>query len=248
MHSTSEPITIVLAAGKGTRMQSTVPKALHCFRGKPLVFYPIQAALQAGSKQIIVVVGYGAAQVQARIEKEFGTSIRFVEQSEQRGTGHAVLCVLQALPELQGPVWILNGDVPLLRPQTLQQLLTAYLASACKAALATTILDHPDGYGRMIRDTNGRIRQIREHQDANAEERKIRECNAGIYCIQADILRTELPRLGAENAQKEIYLTDLVEKIDRSGEINSIQVDPHEVANVNTQEQLKTLENENCSN
>ncbi len=240
----NELVAVVLAAGKGTRMGSDLPKVLHAFHGEPLVVHPIRAARAAGAGRVVVVVGHGAAEVEAALaDQPDHAELRFGLQAEQRGTGHAVLCALPALADHEGDVLILSGDVPRLRAATLRRLAEACAASPGGLALATFMPADPTGYGRIIRTTrDGRdeVAAIVEERDASAEQRAIGECNAGVYCATAALLRRELPRLGSANAQGEIYLTDLVAVAAGQG-VTALLVPADEVAGVNTREQLAAL-------
>lgn len=234
------PFAVVLAAGKGTRMRSDLPKVLHPLAGEPLAAHAIRAALDAGSAAVVAVVGHGAAAVEAALRPTF-PALRFALQSEQRGTGHAVQCALPALAGHDGPVLILSGDVPLLRPATLRALTEAHARAPGGLALCTFMPADPTGYGRIVRDEVGQVRAIVEERDASPAERAIRECNAGVYCADAGLLRRELPRLGSANAQGEIYLTDLVRLAAAAGVV-ALPTPEDEVAGVNTPEQLAALE------
>ncbi|MBK7823710.1 NTP transferase domain-containing protein [Nannocystis sp.] len=233
-------VAVILAAGKGTRMGSDLPKVLHPFLGEPLVLHPIRAARAAGAAMVVVIVGHGAAAVQAALAGQQG--LRFALQAEQRGTGHAVQCALPALAEHAGDVLILSGDVPRLRPDTLHALAAACATSRGGLALASFTPRDPTGYGRIVRDGAGVVQAIVEQRDASAEQRTIGECNAGVYCAAASLLRRELPRLRSGNAQGEIYLTDLVAVAAGQGGVGVVEVPADEVAGVNTREQLAELE------
>ena len=239
------PVAIILAAGKGTRMASDLPKVLHPMLGEPLVAYPIRAAREAEASRVVVVVGYEGEQVRRAVVERFQGAdgwLRFATQAEQLGTGHAVGC---ALPEVQGGdgiALVLSGDVPLLRAETLHELAARARASAAGLALTTFRPADPTGYGRILRDAEGRVLGIREQRDASEAERAIGECNAGTYAVSLPLLRRELPRLGRSNAQGEIYLTDLVERAAGLGEVAALEIDPVEAAGVNTPQQLAELE------
>jgi UDP-N-acetylglucosamine diphosphorylase/glucosamine-1-phosphate N-acetyltransferase len=237
-------IALILAAGKGTRMRSDLAKVLHRFRGDPLILHPLRAARDWGAKRAIVVVGHQAGEVEAAVEawRPEDWPVAYAVQAEQRGTGHAVACALQALGEFEGGVAILSGDVPLLSPATLAALASGCERSSAGMALAVFRASDPTGYGRIIRDEQGRAIAIREQRDASPAEQAIVECNAGVYCILAEHLRRELPTLGQDNAAGEIYLTDLLALRARAGEVAVIEVDPLEVAGINTPEQLAELE------
>ncbi|WAS99447.1 sugar phosphate nucleotidyltransferase [Nannocystis punicea] len=233
------PIAVVLAAGKGTRMRSDLPKVLHPLAGEPLAVHVLRSARAAGVAGLVVVVGHGAEQVEAALRPVFA-DLRFVLQPQQLGTGHAVQCALPAIGDHDGPVLILSGDVPLLRPDTLAGLVDACATSGAGLALATFEPADPHGYGRIVRDDHGRIHAIVEERDADAATRAIRECNAGVYCARAELLRSELPSLGRANAQGEIYLTDLVARAAPRG-VLTLKVPADEVAGVNTPEQLAAV-------
>lgn len=233
------PVAVVLAAGRGTRMGSDLPKVLHPLLGEPLVVHPIRAARAAGVAAIVLVVGHGADLVRAALAS--ADDVRFALQPEQRGTGHAVQCALPALADHAGPVLILSGDVPGLRAETLRALVERCAASGGGLALATFVPEDPHGYGRIVRDERGRVAAIVEQRDADAATLAIRECNAGVYCADAAVLRRELPGLGSANAQGEIYLTDLVARVAAAG-VEGVVVPADEVAGVNTREQLAAIE------
>jgi bifunctional UDP-N-acetylglucosamine pyrophosphorylase/glucosamine-1-phosphate N-acetyltransferase len=236
----TELTAVVLAAGKGTRMRSDLAKVLHRLAGRPLVTYPIDAARAAGATRIVVVTGYQQDAVRSAVRDHVGDGewMRFATQVEQHGTGHAVSCALAEVPR-EGPVLVLAGDVPMLRAETLRDLVAA---AGQGAALLTFTPDDCTGYGRIVRDTAGRVVRIREQRDADAGELAITECNAGVYCFPAAALHRELPRLGTANAQGEVYLTDLVEVLAARDELPGIEVPALEAVGVNTLEQLAELE------
>lgn len=231
-------VAVVLAAGKGTRMGSDLPKVLHPLLGEPLVVHAIRAAQAAGAEKVVVVVGHGAAQVQTALAGFPG--LVYAVQAEQRGTGHAVLCALPALAEHAGDVLILSGDVPRLRVETLARLARACAESPARLALATFHAREPLGYGRIVRDAAAAVAAIVEERDASPSQRAIAECNAGVYCAGASLLRNALPGLGTANAQGEIYLTDLVAAAGQG--VVALAVPEAEVAGVNTLAQLAALE------
>jgi bifunctional UDP-N-acetylglucosamine pyrophosphorylase/glucosamine-1-phosphate N-acetyltransferase len=248
----SEVVAVVLAAGKGTRMASDLPKVLHRIGDDPLVAFPIRAARAAGAGQVVVVVGYGAERVRTELRARFSEGahegwLRFAEQAEQLGTGHAVLCALPSVAADAELALVLSGDVPYVRAETLRELAAA--AKGGGLALCTFRPPDPTGYGRILRDADDRVVGIREQRDASEAERAVGECNAGTYAIAIDRLRTDLPRLGRDNAQGEIYLTDLValaaregpRAAGREGPVAAVEVDPIEAAGVNTPEQLAEL-------
>ncbi len=238
-------VAIVLAAGKGTRMRSELPKVLHNFGARPLVAWPLAAAIAVGADPIVVVVGHGAGAVAAAASAAVGNHaqrLRFAEQHQQLGTGHAVGCAMPLLEGLQGLALILSGDVPLVDAAILGSLAAAAASSAVGLALATFRPVDLTGYGRIVRDVAGRVVGIREHRDADMQTRAITECNAGIYCVDLDGLRRELPAVGQANAQGEIYLTDVVERFALRGSVGTVEVAAHAAAGINTPEELSALE------
>ncbi|KOR17048.1 bifunctional N-acetylglucosamine-1-phosphate uridyltransferase/glucosamine-1-phosphate acetyltransferase [Acinetobacter sp. C15] len=230
---------IILAAGKGTRMRSSLPKVLQPLAGRPLLGHVIQTAKQLHAQNIITIYGHGGEHVQQQFQQE---NIQWVEQAEQLGTGHAVQMTLPVLPQ-EGMSLILYGDVPLVRQETLDQLLA--VSSATGIGMITLNVDNPTGYGRIIRD-NDKIQAIVEHKDATEQQRQIQEINTGIYCVSNQKLHAWLPKLSNNNAQGEYYLTDIVAMAVADGlEIASIQPElAYEVEGVNDRLQLAALERE----
>ncbi|MEN6566533.1 MAG: bifunctional UDP-N-acetylglucosamine diphosphorylase/glucosamine-1-phosphate N-acetyltransferase GlmU [Veillonellales bacterium] len=202
----SDLLTVILAAGKGTRMKSALPKVLHTVGGKPMVQQVLDAANQAGSSRNIVVVGFGAAQV----EEVIGTQAEFVVQEQQLGTGHAVRQAERLLTEFNGTVMVLCGDTPLLEGKTLAELYDAHQAAGAAATVLTARMPDPAGYGRVIRDDSGRVLKIVEQKDANPAELAINEVNTGIYCFDREALFEALATINCANQQGEYYLTDVI--------------------------------------
>ena len=230
---------IVLAAGKGTRMKSRRAKVLHELGGRPLAWYPISRALEVGADPVVVVVGHQAEAAEAAITAALpGAPIRFAVQEDQLGTAHAVLAAKKALRGWKGPIAILSGDTPLLEVETLRRVVQARARARAALAFATMRMDPPRGYGRVLRDAAGRPARIVEEKDASAEERQVQEVNAGLYCADAELLWKALARVGAKNAQREFYLTDLIERAARRGKVVAVPVEPAEAAGVNDREEL----------
>lgn len=229
---------IILAAGEGSRMRSRLPKVLHRLAGKPLLAHVIEAARALDPEAIHVVHGHGGEQVQAQFA---GQPLEWVRQSEQLGTGHAVQ---QVMPKVKADsvVLVLYGDVPMIRPATLRRLIDEIDGSGM--ALVTAKLDNPGGYGRIVRDHDGRIRRIVEDKDADGDERRIEEINTGILAAEARLLARCLARLDNSNVQKEFYLTDVVELAVAEGATvrSTMADDPSETQGVNTRGQLAELE------
>ena len=230
---------IILAAGKGTRMRSSLPKVLQPLAGRPLLGHVIETAQKLQADNIITIYGHGGELVQHEFAKE---QVQWVEQAEQLGTGHAVKVTLPVLAQ-DGLSLILSGDVPCITTQTLQKLLDASQASGI--GLVTLTLPDASGYGRIVRE-NGQIQAIIEHKDASDEQRKIQEINTGIYCVSNAKLHQWLPKLSNNNAQGEYYLTDIVAMAIQDGlEVASVEPErAFEVEGVNDRVQLATLERE----
>lgn len=232
---------IILAAGKGVRMRSEKAKVLHLLRGVPLVRYPLRMAQEIGSCRVVVVVGHQAEEVKDAFQ---AGEVEFAEQRERLGSGHAVLQTRSLLEGFPGEIVILSGDVPLLRAETLRELIRSHRRQKTVLSFLTSVLPDPGGYGRVVRTEDSRVIRVVEEKDATLEERAIREINGGIYCIRQDFLYPSLGKIGWENEQGEYYLTGLVE-IAFSGGLDVIghQVaDPRELMGVNTPEELAWLE------
>jgi bifunctional UDP-N-acetylglucosamine pyrophosphorylase/glucosamine-1-phosphate N-acetyltransferase len=198
---------VILAAGKGTRMKSKYPKVLHSIAGRPMISYPIQRARELDADPIVVVVGHEAQSVRQAIAED---DLRWVVQEPQLGTGHAVQCAQASLGGFTGQVLIMCGDVPLLELDTLRKMIEHHRRQRISLTALVGFLSNPQGYGRIVRDEQGGIRQIVEEKDADEKQRKIEEVNAGTYCVEAKSLFQALTDLGSDNAQGEYYLTDLV--------------------------------------
>ncbi|HHI94087.1 MAG TPA: UDP-N-acetylglucosamine diphosphorylase/glucosamine-1-phosphate N-acetyltransferase [Gammaproteobacteria bacterium] len=229
---------VVLAAGQGTRMKSALPKVLHCIAGRPLVEHVITDALELGAADIHIVFGHGGGQVQQALS---GYDLNWVEQMEQLGTGHAVEQALPAIPD-DHLVLLLYGDVPLITVHTLQRLVAATAGNAL--ALLTAKLADPTGYGRIVRDTAGKVQCIVEQKDANKEQLGIDEINTGMLAVKADMLKKWVARLDNNNAQGEYYLTDIVGfAVTDDVVINTAKPDEIcEIEGVNNKRQLAELE------
>ena len=200
-------ISIILAAGKGTRMKSALPKVLHEILGLPLIYYPITLA-EAFSNVVAVVVGHGREQVEERL---LPFQVRTVVQDPPLGTGHAVLQARDILCECPFEnVIVLPGDMPLVDKASLKGLIDLQTSSHAALGVLTATLDDPTGYGRILRDQDGRVRAIVEHSEASQEERSIREINTGVYVIRRDFLLEAASRLAPDNTKGEFYLTDIV--------------------------------------
>ncbi|MGO2131641.1 MAG: bifunctional UDP-N-acetylglucosamine diphosphorylase/glucosamine-1-phosphate N-acetyltransferase GlmU [Halomonas sp.] len=228
---------VILAAGKGTRMRSTLPKVLHRLAGKAMVRHVIDTSAGLNAERTHVVVGHGADQVRNTLAE---CGVEFAVQAEQKGTGHAVAQALDSLSN--GRVLVLYGDVPLIRRDTLRQLLEP--VDEQHMGLLTVMLDDPSGYGRIVRDADGNAVAIVEQKDASEAELAIDECNTGIMAMTASQLRRWLPQLSAENAQGEYYLTDIIAMAAAEG-VKVVTAQPErtiEVEGVNDRSQMARLE------
>jgi UDP-N-acetylglucosamine diphosphorylase/glucosamine-1-phosphate N-acetyltransferase len=229
---------IILAAGKGKRMKSDLAKVLHPLCGLPMLAYPVAAARAAGAEKIVVVIGHQAG----RIREEFrDQGLIFVEQREQLGTGHAVLQASEVFQDHDGTIIILCGDVPLIRPETVMSLYDRHRSERATVTVLTTIPEDPTGYGRMVKADGGGVVKIVEEKDAAPDEKRIREINTGIYCVESRFLFPAVAGLGNRNVQKEYYLTDIVE-IACNNELrvsSSLAPDPVEVMGINTPGELE---------
>jgi bifunctional UDP-N-acetylglucosamine pyrophosphorylase/glucosamine-1-phosphate N-acetyltransferase len=201
-----KPIVVILAAGLGTRMRSSLPKALHPLAGKPLIRHVLDAVMPIGPARTIVVLGHQADRVRGAMD---GYPVETVHQAEQLGTGHAVRQAMDALAGSSGPVMVLCADTPLLTPETLKNLLDVHGRSKAAVTVMTAIADDPTGYGRVVRGKSGVLRVV-EEKDASEAQKQIREVNAGIYCFDRKFLQTALHGIGNRNAQGEYYLPDTI--------------------------------------
>ena len=200
---------VVLAAGEGTRMKSAVPKVLHELGGRTLVGHAVAAAEALEPEHLVVVVGHGRDQVTEHLAA-VAPRVTTAVQDRQLGTGHAVGCALGTLPELDGVLVVTYGDVPLLAGATIRDLVDLHVADGNGVTVLTAEVENPSGYGRIVRDADGGVLGIVEEKDASDAVQRIREINSGIYAFDAAVLRDGLARLTSDNAQGELYLTDLV--------------------------------------
>ncbi|HEY7090042.1 MAG TPA: NTP transferase domain-containing protein [Tepidisphaeraceae bacterium] len=230
--------SIILAAGKSTRMKSSRPKPLHEICGKPMLQYIIDACFGAGCDRIIVVVGYAKEEVIAAFGRD--DRITFVEQTEQLGTGHAAKVCEAELRKSGGDTFILAGDVPLTRSEVLRTLYDTHKSEKAAASMATAVLDDPTGYGRIIRDKNGDFVDIVEQLDCTPQQREIREVFPSYYCVKVDELLLALSKLTNDNKKREYYLTDIFGILRRAGKkIVAVQaVSADDVIAPNTRQQL----------
>jgi bifunctional UDP-N-acetylglucosamine pyrophosphorylase/glucosamine-1-phosphate N-acetyltransferase len=229
---------VVLAAGKGTRMKSRLPKVLHRAGELTLIDHVIRAADRLSPRSLTIIVGHQARHVQDALGERLG--LRFATQEPQLGTGHALLQAEPMLAGHTGTVVLLSGDVPLLRADTLERLVRVHVDGAAAATVLTAEVDDPGGYGRIVRGGAGRIEAIVEHKDASPEQRQIGEINSGIYAFDLEPLFAALRDIGASNAQGEYYLPDLVSIYRSRGLVVETLVadDPREILGVNSRKEL----------
>ena len=239
--------TLILAAGEGTRMRSSTPKVLHPIAGRPLVEHAVRAAAGLDPDHLVVVIGHGREAVGtqlAKVGEALGREVGTAVQAEQKGTGHAVSCALATLPtELTGTVLVSYGDVPLLDTATLGALLAEHTEAKNAVTVLTAVVADPTGYGRIVRDVAGKVTGIVEHKDASPEQAEITEINSGVYAFDAAVLLDGLSRLSTDNAQGELYLTDVLGIANGDG-LNVgalVVVDPWLTEGVNDRVQLATL-------
>ena len=229
---------IILAAGKGTRMKSGLVKVMHPLGDKAMIAWSVRAAKDAGAVSTVLVVGHQSERVVNYFADE--TSVDFALQEEQLGTGHAVSCASSRLAAFKGNILILCGDVPLIRPATLRQLLTHHQAGQATVTVLTARLANPFGYGRVVKGEDGGVLRIVEEKDASAEEKRIDEINSGIYCVDSEFLFTAVAALQNNNAQGEFYLTDIVKQGADQGKrcLSYAVADTEEIMGINDRVQL----------
>jgi bifunctional UDP-N-acetylglucosamine pyrophosphorylase/glucosamine-1-phosphate N-acetyltransferase len=244
MTAAPERVAVVLAAGKGTRMASPLPKVLHRAAGRPLLAWVLQAARAAGCTRILVVVGHGADEVRAEFGGPENADLTLVLQAEQRGTGHALAQAEPHLGSARATLLVLSGDVPLVTSETLEELASLAEKDGGWGAMAVAELDEPGSLGRVIADPAGNLLKIVEARDATPEELDIRRINAGLYALPAPAIFDYLNRLEPKNSQNELYLTDALGAAANAGhEIQLLTLtDPLESLGVNNPAELAQVE------
>lgn len=234
---------IVLAAGLGTRMKSNKAKVLHQLGGQHMILYVIEAASKVAGENVIVVVGHQAEKVKNVISAKY--NVKYAMQTRQLGTGHAVLCAMDSIPETADDVIILCGDVPLLSAKTINQLFENHLETRRDISVLTVELDDPSGYGRIIIENDQKITAIIEESDASEKQKEIRLINSGIYCVNKKYLQNVITKIKTDNAQQEFYLTDIISiGHEENRSIGSvIGKESQAVIGINTLDDLKNAEN-----
>jgi UDP-N-acetylglucosamine diphosphorylase/glucosamine-1-phosphate N-acetyltransferase len=232
--------TVIMAAGKGTRMESNLPKVLHLVNDKTMISHVIQLSQSVGSERIILILGHKKDLV---IESAKNENVEHVIQEPQLGTGHAVQQTYPLLKDFNGDVLVLSGDVPLLRKSTIKKMIQIHNEADHGATILTAIFEEPFGYGRVVRNKNDTLAKIVEHKDCTEEELKIKEINAGIYIFKAKSLFPALENIKNDNKQNEYYLPDSLGHIAKSGKSIALHItdEPMEISGVNTVEQLEEL-------
>jgi bifunctional UDP-N-acetylglucosamine pyrophosphorylase/glucosamine-1-phosphate N-acetyltransferase len=234
----SERVAIILAAGVSKRMNTQIAKVLHEVCGRPMLAYVLDACREIGVSKIYVVVGFSGEHVKERFSEV--ENVVWVEQDEQLGTAHAVLCCKEHLQDFEGETLILCGDGPLIRAQTLQKLIAKHQIEQSAATLATALLNDPTGYGRIIRDAYGNIQGIVEDSDCTREQLSIREVNPSNYLFNNKVLFEVLEKVKPDNLKHEYYLTDAVSLLIRTGHkvVAVTALSPEEAVGINSREQL----------
>ncbi|MBS0210607.1 MAG: NTP transferase domain-containing protein [Planctomycetes bacterium] len=238
----TQTLAIVLAAGKGTRMKSDLPKVLIPVLGRPMIEYVLDTLDTAGIDQTVVVVGYRAELVRELVERR--PRVRTALQAEQLGTGHAVMMCRQALAAHDGPVLIVAGDSPMLTARSVGALLDEYQRTRPACLLGTAHKDNPQGLGRVVRDAAGKFVGIVEEKDATPEQRQITEVNLSCYVFDSRALLATLDQLKADNAQREYYLTDCPGLLQRAGQAVEARavLTAREALSINTVDELRVVE------
>lgn len=241
MDTDSHLAVVVLAAGKGTRMNSDLPKVLHRIAGRSLLEHVLATAANVGALRCVVVVGHGREQVISAVS---GPNIAFATQDPPLGTGHAVMQALPVLAGFQGDIIVLSGDVPLLRADTIRAMIQSHRVSKCAATVLSTTAPDPTGYGRIVRDQDGQFLRIVEHKDASPAELGLDEINSGIYCFDSVKLGEVLPLIQPNNAKREYYLTDAIGLIrSQGGLVQAVKLAEYtEICGINTQAELRAAE------
>lgn len=237
-------LAIVLAAGKGTRMKSDLPKVLVQVCGRPMIDYVLDTLTAAGIERVAVVVGYRSDLVRQVIKDRPG--IQFVEQTQQLGTGHAVMVCREVIAQNTGSVLVVTGDSPLMQAETIGTLLESFSRDSAACLLGTALKEQPAGLGRIVRDGSGEFLDIVEEKDATPEQRQITEVNMSCYVFSSPDLLYALDHLRAENAQREYYLTDAPGLLRKAGrKVAALPVlKPVETLSINTMDELALVEDE----
>ncbi|MFO7930258.1 MAG: NTP transferase domain-containing protein [Thermodesulfobacteriota bacterium] len=233
---------VILAAGKGTRMKSDNAKVLVPVAGRPMILYVVDAAVKTAGRDVVVVVGTQAEEVKALVSDH--VNVYFAWQKNQLGTGHAAMCGLPSLGAHVDHVVLLCGDVPLITAETLERLIRSHTTRSPAVTVLGAEIENPSGYGRIKQNPDGTVDCIVEETDASEEEKKITTVNTGIYCVNRKFLESALYRIDTDNAQNEIYLTDIVGIAAETGETSELMLclDSNEMCGINTSQDLEKVE------
>lgn len=231
---------VILAAGKGSRMNSNLPKVLHEVGGRPMVNWVVDTAHMIGADPVVVIVGHRHTLVESKLADE---AVWFALQGEQKGTAHAVEQTRSQLENFDGDILVLSGDVPGLKAETLIKLIKAHRNSGAVASMLTADVEHPTGYGRIVKDENGLLVTVVEEKDATDDQRAIREINSGIYIFQAERLFDTLPLVKNKNNQQEYYLPDVLYLLREQNLPITVEKaeNYHEILGVNTLDELREI-------
>ena len=236
----TELYALILAAGKGTRMKSELPKVVHPILGRPMVSYVIDAVKAAGCEKTVLVTGYKSDVVKAALKDIDDGSISYTEQTEQLGTGHAVQCYVKKADKRPKNLLVVCGDTPLISTETLNKMVEIHEKEKPAITMMTLVMNEPGNYGRIIRSKDGNVVAIREAKDSSEEELKIKEINLGVYLFDSDFLFNNIFNLKPNNKQKEYYLTDMIEIAAQQGKkvIAVIEKDESSTLGINSRQHL----------
>ncbi|GMT42484.1 MAG: UDP-N-acetylglucosamine pyrophosphorylase [bacterium] len=237
-------VVVILAAGKGKRMKSALPKVLHTLDGRPLIRWVLDTAERLGPRRIVVVVGFGGDMVRENLKNEnTNERVSFAVQSEQRGTAHAVMQAVDALGSFDGNIMVLSGDVPLIKTETLRMFLDFTSEHKSSAAFLSAEVDDPAGYGRVVRGENGEVISIVEQSDADSAQKMIKEINGGVYLFDGRFLTEALKNITDGNVQNEYYLTEIIKIAYASGlAVSALKIgDADQLSGVNSTKELEQL-------
>tara|TARA_Y100001960_G_scaffold281090_1_gene314423 strand:- start:60 stop:788 length:729 start_codon:yes stop_codon:yes gene_type:complete len=237
-------VIAILAAGKGKRMKSSLPKVLHTINNKTLIENVLETSFELNSNKVIVIVGYKKEMIKNKLS---GYNIEFAEQNEQKGTGHAIMQCKKNIENIDGDLLILSGDVPMISQNTLSNLIKIHRENNSKASLITADIKNPFGYGRIKRDLENHFISIVEHKDANSNELKINEINAGIYIFDISTLFSKLSKIKNNNSQGEYYLGDVLKHIDSNRISIYKTANSSEILGINNTEQLNEVIEKNIN-
>jgi bifunctional UDP-N-acetylglucosamine pyrophosphorylase/glucosamine-1-phosphate N-acetyltransferase len=242
-HAPRPLAAIILAAGKGKRMLSDLPKVVHAVAGRPIVWWVVQAVRRAGAERVILVIGHGADAVRD-VFRDDDHDIEYVVQAEQKGTGHATLCCEPALHGFDGDVLVLAGDGPLIRAETIDAMHRRHRETGAAATLATSVIDDPTGYGRIVRNDDDRFEAIVEHKNATEAQRAIREVYPSYAVFDAERLFEVLRRLQPDEVSGEYYVTEVPNLLRREGAVVEVvdAVPPEDILSINTPQQLADVD------